>query len=174
MKTVKGLLEQSTDQYLALLTYRATPFPWCGLSPAELLMGRRLKTDVPQVRQLLVPNWPHLEGFEEKDKQLKLQQKENYDRRHRVRPLPPLLEDTPVWVNTQGRQTPGRVVTTAATPRSYIVDTSTGHVRRNRQHIVPNPQNTEPDDTPTATTVDRRVTRSQAGVRLQPPDRLMY
>ena len=49
VKTVKGLLEPTTDPYLALLTYRATPFPWCGLSPTELLMGRRLKTDVPQV-----------------------------------------------------------------------------------------------------------------------------
>ena len=96
VKTVKGLLAQTTDPYLALLTYRATPFPWCGLSPAELLMGWRLKTDVPQVRQLLVPNWPHLKGFEQKDMQLKLQQKKNYDCRHRVRPLPPLSEDTPV------------------------------------------------------------------------------
>ncbi len=49
VKTVKGLLEQTTDPYLSLLTYRATPFPWCRLSPTELLMGRRLKTDVPQV-----------------------------------------------------------------------------------------------------------------------------
>ena len=43
VKTVKGLLEQTTDPYLALLTYRATPFPWCGLSPAKLLIGQRLK-----------------------------------------------------------------------------------------------------------------------------------
>ena len=93
---VKGLLEQTTDQYLALLTYRATPFPWCGLSPAKLLMGRRLKTDMPKVQQLLVRNWPHLEGFKQKDIQLKLQQKQNYDRHHRVRPLPPLFEDSPV------------------------------------------------------------------------------
>ena len=40
VKTVKGLLEQTTDSFLALLTYRATPFPWCELSLAELLMGR--------------------------------------------------------------------------------------------------------------------------------------
>ena len=40
VKTVKGLLEQTTDPFLALLTYRATPFPWCELSLAELLMGR--------------------------------------------------------------------------------------------------------------------------------------
>ena len=40
VKTFKGLLEQTTDPYLALLTYRATPFPWCGLSPAKLLIGQ--------------------------------------------------------------------------------------------------------------------------------------
>ena len=101
-----------------------------------------------------------------------LQQKKNYDRRHRVRPLPPLSKDTPVSVNTQDRQIPGRIITSAATPQSYIVDTSTGHVRRNRQHIVPDPQDTEPDDPPMTTTVERRVTRSQSGVQLQPPDRL--
>ena len=85
--------------------------------------GPATETDVPQVQQLLVPNWPHLEGFEQKDMQLKLQQKKNYDCRHRVRPLPPLSEDTPVWVNTQDRQIPGRIITSAATPWSYIVDT---------------------------------------------------
>ena len=51
---------------------------------------------MPQVQQLLVRNWPHLEGFKQKDIQHKLQQKQNYDRRHRVRPLPPLSEDSPV------------------------------------------------------------------------------
>ena len=64
VKTVKALLEQSNDWYLALLTYRATPFPCCGLSPAELLMGQRVKTDVPQAQQLFTLNWPRLEGFE--------------------------------------------------------------------------------------------------------------
>ena len=38
-KTVKGLLEYCSDPYQALLSNRATPFPWCRLSPAELLMG---------------------------------------------------------------------------------------------------------------------------------------
>ena len=42
VKTAKGLLEHSSDPHMALLSYRATPLPWCGLSPAELLMGRRL------------------------------------------------------------------------------------------------------------------------------------
>ena len=42
VRTVKGLLKQSADPYMALLSYRATPLPFCGLSPAELLMGRRI------------------------------------------------------------------------------------------------------------------------------------
>ena len=37
VKTVKQLLNQSTD--MAMLSYRSTPLPWCGFSPAELLMG---------------------------------------------------------------------------------------------------------------------------------------
>ena len=34
VKTVKGLLEH-------ILSYRAMPIPWCALSPAELLIGRK-------------------------------------------------------------------------------------------------------------------------------------
>jgi len=33
VQTVKGLLNNSTDSYMALLSYRATPLPWCKLSP---------------------------------------------------------------------------------------------------------------------------------------------
>ena len=48
VKTVKNLLSSSSDPFLALLSYRATPLPRCGLSPVELLMGRVIRTDVPQ------------------------------------------------------------------------------------------------------------------------------
>ena len=40
VQTVKNLLKDAGDPYLALLAYRSTPLPWCGLSPAELLMGK--------------------------------------------------------------------------------------------------------------------------------------
>ena len=39
VKTVKDLLQKSKDPYLALMAYRATPFPWCGRSSAEVLSG---------------------------------------------------------------------------------------------------------------------------------------
>ena len=34
VKTVKALLSKSADPYLALLSYKVAPIPWCGLSPA--------------------------------------------------------------------------------------------------------------------------------------------
>ena len=39
VKTIKSLLQETLDTYLALLSYRATPLPWCQLSPAELVNG---------------------------------------------------------------------------------------------------------------------------------------
>ena len=44
--------------------------------------------------------------------------------------------DTVVWVNTQGKQVPGTIVTNFNTPRSYIVSKPSGKVRQNRYHIT--------------------------------------
>ena len=92
VKTVKKLLEHAADPYKSILSYRATPLPWCGLSPAELLMGRRIRTDIPQVKDNLVPKWEHIQKFKELDEKYKQSQKNNYDRHHRVRTLPLLPE----------------------------------------------------------------------------------
>ena len=43
VKTIKSLLEHTADAYLTLLIYQSTPLPWCKYSPAELLMGRKLR-----------------------------------------------------------------------------------------------------------------------------------
>ena len=55
VQTVKGIIHKSTDPFMALLSYRSTPMPWCGLSPAELCMGRRIRSSVPQIKNLLAP-----------------------------------------------------------------------------------------------------------------------
>ena len=63
VKTVKKLLEHAD----ALLSYRATPLPWCGLSLAELLMGRKIRTDIPQVNDHRVSKWDHIQHFRTSD-----------------------------------------------------------------------------------------------------------
>ena len=71
VKTVKNLLENASDPYKALLSYRATPLPWCALSPAELLMGRRIRTDIPQMMESFVPKWSHIANFRSLDEKYK-------------------------------------------------------------------------------------------------------
>ena len=157
---------------MALLSYRATPMPWCGLSPAELLMGRRIRTDHPQTTASLMPQWSHVKNFRTLDEQYKRSQKRHYDLRHRVRELPPLPEDQPVWVETRGVLTPGRVLHAANTPRSYVVETpSGGQLRRNRSHlrIQSNRQETIPQ-TESMETPCRPVTCSQIGTIIHPPN----
>ena len=46
MRTIKDPLNKSDDPYLAILIYRLTPLE-NGYSPAELLMGRKLRTTIP-------------------------------------------------------------------------------------------------------------------------------
>jgi len=81
----KKLLEHSGDPHKALLNYRATPLPWCGPSPAELLMGRKIRTDIPQVKRHLIPKWEYAREFRTLDQNYKRAQKNNYDKRHRVK-----------------------------------------------------------------------------------------
>ena len=96
VQTAKCLLSRSGDPQLALLTYRATPLPWCNLSPAQLLMGRSLRTNVPQVTTHLIPKWSYLEEFREKDKYFKEKQKRDYDRHYRTTEMPDIPENTAV------------------------------------------------------------------------------
>ena len=63
VQTLKKLLKESSDPHLALLIYRSTPFPWCKLSPAELLMGRRLRSNIPLLQDQLTPKWKFLDDF---------------------------------------------------------------------------------------------------------------
>ena len=60
VRTVKALLTKSEDPYLALLSYRTTPLPWCGLSPAQLLMECNIRTDVPQHTTVFQPEWSYV------------------------------------------------------------------------------------------------------------------
>ena len=56
IRTLKNLLKNVKDPYLALMSYRATLLPWCNLFPAQLLMGRRIRTVVREADGVLIPS----------------------------------------------------------------------------------------------------------------------
>ena len=180
VQTVKKLLRESKDPHMSMMTYRSTPFPWCKLSPAELLMGRRLRGNMPLLTAQLIPNWSFMEEFRSQNNSFKEQQKQEYDQRHGVRSLSPIPDNSDVWITSGEQPATGTVIRPAYTPRSYIVDTPSGQVRRNRQHlnIVPacheptdstDSQTTDSTDSPTR---DQIITRSRSGTAVRPPDRL--
>ena len=176
VQTVKKILKESKDPNMAILTYRSTPFPWCELSPAELLMGRRLRGNMPILTTQLTPEWTYLKGFRAANRKFKDRQKQDFDRRHRARSLPELPDDSEVWITTEDQPTSGVVARPADTPRSYIVTTPAGQVRRNRQHLNRKPPTQESTNTPMdncqPSTRDPIVTRSKSGAALHPPERL--
>ena len=175
VQTVKKLLKESDDPYMALLNYRTTSFPWCGLSPAQLLMGRQLRANLPLTEEQLCPQWPYLGEFRRQNNLFKSKQKRDYDRRHRVRSLPLIPDDSEVWDTSGDRPTSEQVVAPASAPRSYLVETPSGQVRRKRRHlnVVPNGHSRpNSEEQPNYTSQRRILTRSQTGTTVRPPDRL--
>lgn len=181
VQTVKRLMNNSSDLYMALLTYRATPLPWCGHSPAELCMGRQIRTTVPQPTRHLVPRWTYLTEFRQKSDEYKRKQKESFDLRHRVREASELPDQVDVWVNTGPEPVRGTVTNAAEQPRSYQVSTPSGDLRRNRSqlNVVPPTRETLPESpgeqtTPTSSNPSpsprRIMTRSRTGTEVGPPD----
>ena len=138
VKTVKSLLKKSQDPYIALMAYRATPLE-NGYSPAELLFGRKIQTTLPLIPQNLVPTWPYIVTVREREENIKKRQKNNYDARHGVKILQNLEPKDKVWI--PDRKESGTIENKLNMPRSYIVETPTGMVRRNRRHLIEVPTN---------------------------------
>ena len=162
VQTAKDILDQK-DPDIALLNYRTSVHSATNVSPAEALMGRRLKTRLPVLRQHLTPMQPDRSDLRKSDASTKVQYKQAYDRRHGVRPLPALQNGQPVLLKLDGEkkwQVPGRVVEKDAGNRTYLVETPGGVRRRNRKHLqkvpvpvecrlVPRPDQLEvPEDPP--------------------------
>ncbi len=112
-----------------MLSYR-TALLACGVSPAELLMGRKLRTTLPHL-----PPKPDTKELTEKRKQLKQKQKENYDKT--ARRLGALKENNAVRVEDQGTWERKATVLKEVSPRSYEVQTDDGQVlRRNWRSLL--------------------------------------
>lgn len=122
--------EAGEDPYLAILNYRASPLE-NGLSPAEILMKRKLRTRLPSAKHQMeqrVPSSP------------KVKQTEVYNRT--AKPLSPLAQEEIMRVRCDGQWGPLAKVVKETTPRSYEVITEHGNtLRRNRRHLLKVPPN---------------------------------
>ena len=135
VRTVKGLLKKNEDPYLALLTYRSTPLQ-TGLSPSELPMGRRLRTQLPVLAKTLTPRDLKREREEvvKKEEIYRSNQRQSFNRRHRAKELPDLTNGDSVWIRDQDRL--GKIQGRTEQPRSFIIETEKGTLRRNRSALV--------------------------------------
>ncbi|KAJ8336302.1 hypothetical protein SKAU_G00396450 [Synaphobranchus kaupii] len=132
VQTVKRMLNKSGDPYIALLEYRNTPLEGVGLSPAQMLMGRRLKTKLPVSTSLLTSEVALSVHNKLKDKQAK--QKSYYDRQ--AKHLPELHAGENVRMQSGDTWKPAVVLQELGQQRSYVVRTPEGRMfRRNRRHL---------------------------------------
>ena len=138
VKIAKMIVRQP-DPFQALLAYRATPTSATGLSPAELIMGRKIATQLPILEKRLKPGWPDYDKVYRHQQEHKEKYARMYNKHHGTRPLPPVKPNDIVRLKTDKDKTwstSGTIIGTSSTPRSYIVRTSDGSVlRRNRGHI---------------------------------------
>ncbi|XP_044182754.1 uncharacterized protein K02A2.6-like [Acropora millepora] len=62
VQTVKSMFEKADNPYKALFSYRNTPLEDVNLSPSQMLMGRRLRTQIPMTREMFKPQLYDPEG----------------------------------------------------------------------------------------------------------------
>lgn len=142
VKTAKNLLKKSTvsgtEYYLSLLNWRNTPTEGMNTSPAQRMFGRRTRTQLPTVEQLLEPRTAATEATRQQI--LRRKEKQAYYYNQHTKELPPLKEGEVVrvaprpgykrdkWIKGQ--------VDSQVDVRSYRVRIEDGRVfRRNRRHL---------------------------------------
>ena len=196
---IVGTLEDRISRFF-LFAYRTTPHSTTGVSPAELLMGRKLKTRLDLVRP----------GLEERVIDTQARQKEGHDRTARDRALQ--AGDTiyarkhskkATWIPAKIVQATGPLSFRCQLAEQRIVRKHQDHIRhrelptaeqiqeakvgnpeqgtRSEKEDVeappppdsdkrPQPETIQPDDQPTKTTVEEVQLRRSNKV-IRPPDR---
>ena len=142
VKIAKNMIKKCQDLELALLNYRNTPPQGYTYSPVQRLMNRRTRTLVPCSMDLLTPATPDSSTVKSEIQARRQRAKEYYDKtaglekpklqlgNKAVAKPPPHRRGSP-WIE-------GTIIQ-APTPRSYVLQTPHGPIRRNRGHIHPLP-----------------------------------
>ena len=170
VKIAKKLLQQE-DPYRAFLAYRNTPIAATGRSPAELLVGRQLRTTLPVLPLQASHELSLYRQARAQDSATKSASAQYYNARFGCKPLPALTPGESVRVKTDNEKcwsTPAKVVKKCDEPRSYIIETEAGSVlRRNRRHLQQIPPPNTPNlmlESPTPVAVQS----SEAGHNITP------
>ncbi|GBN81685.1 Transposon Tf2-11 polyprotein, partial [Araneus ventricosus] len=135
VQTVKSSLvkaaQDKNDAHLVLMEYRNTPMD--GLpSPAEILMGRRIRTLIPALPSQYDPHYD-CSAVQER---LRFRQQRQHKYDLHSRPLKPLQENQEVVFHLNNQWCKGKVSGVGPQPRSYIIKADNGReYRRNRLHI---------------------------------------
>lgn len=184
VQEAKKILTQA-DPQLALLNFRATPHSATGISPARALMGRELCTRLPVLSRVLKSSGHDATAMRERDEVAKASYKKNYDRRHGVRDLSPLMPGSLALTKLDSQKTwQGPATVIGQDNRSVRLELPHGVVRRSRRHVQEVPVATETTSsdvlppaidqstTPPAeiTSSDRQTTRS--GRVIKPIERM--
>ena len=138
VQIAKSILRQP-DPLTGLMVYRATPTSATGYSPAQLIMGRNIKTSLPMLPKHLDPCWPNTKVVRQNDALAKTEYKTRFDARHGARDLPPFSVGDKVRVRIgtdKNWKTCGTVTDKTEMPRSVIIQTDNGQqYRRNQRHL---------------------------------------
>lgn len=135
VKIVKNIIKRESDPFLGLLAYRSTPISGIRASPAQLLMGRQLRTTVPTFDTNLKPKLIPFNQFAGAERLRKEKMRANHDRHHGARKLRQLGPGDKVWITDLKRM--GTIRGRTTKPRSYEVQSKQGVVRRNRINLIP-------------------------------------
>ncbi|KAL3999170.1 nuclear receptor co-repressor 2 [Sarotherodon galilaeus] len=158
VQTVKLLLKKAkaegNDPYLSLMNLRSTPLEDIGASPAQLLMGRRIRTRLPTTSQRLQPQMvtkttPKMADrakilstptpVTSRSKALLLETRQQKQREYfnqGTRVLQQLQVGDTVRMWQQGVWNPAKVTGLSEHPRSYVVQMPDGQTyRRNRKFL---------------------------------------
>ncbi|KAI4879857.1 hypothetical protein NFI96_004001 [Prochilodus magdalenae] len=92
--------------------------------------------------------WTDIVKLKEEEQKLRQRSRVHFNKRHRAQQLTTLTPDNHVWIKDTKEK--GTVISQANTPRSYVIDSPRGILRRNCNHLVttlvpPAEQTTSPE-----------------------------
>ena len=173
--TLKKCKEAGEDPYLALLDLRNTPRDQNIGSPAQRLMGRHTKTQLPTSEALLKPAIVEEEAVMEGLMEHRMPQKHYYDRGSR--PLPPIEPGSAIRVQTPEGWEPAEYIRKHDAPNSHIIKAGKQArlYRRNRSMIMTTKENPHaiqkatPPFVPTPETYQQPVNPPTPRIQQRPP-----